>query len=265
MVSPNVRNKESTVQAWKQEMLDAHAAFMGWDPDDPKHRMGPKFAGKTERGIMPGDVILIARRHRRKPEVVAFGVVRGEYEKLRDSGSLRNFSEFKKAPGRLPASIPFIDVLPRNSALVQLHPEVNSAHKKVCKWMDKYLDKKPRGNKVRKHGGKQDTTTKPETRGGEVVDRPENYQLDYKVQTKSQVIKAKKIEAALVESYARWLEKKGHKLSAARYKRLQCDGYEEKRGNLIEAKSSTRRRKHQDGSRSASGLRLSGKGEIRQT
>jgi hypothetical protein len=216
-------------------MLDAHAAFMGWDPNDPIHRMGPKFAGKTKRGIMPGDIVLIARRHQKKPDVVAFGVVHGEYEKLRDrdGGSRRNLSPFKKAPDRLPSGIPVIDVLPHNRALVQLHPDRNDAHKKVCKWIYRQLYRPPN----RKGGATPESNGK----GGVIVIRPKNPQLDYKVQTKRQVIKAKKIEAALVESYAGCLKKKGCTLSAAKYKRLQCDGYEEKRGNLIEAKSSTRR------------------------
>ena len=49
-------------------------------------------------------------------------------------------------------------------------------------------------------------------------------------------------EAALVKSYERWLTKKGRKLMTQEYnERLQCDRYEVKRRNLIEAKASTSR------------------------
>jgi hypothetical protein len=64
VVSPNVKNDNRTVGEWRQASVDVQAAFMGWYPDDPEHgQMGPKFAGKVDGGIEPGDVILIARRH----------------------------------------------------------------------------------------------------------------------------------------------------------------------------------------------------------
>jgi len=50
-----------------------------------------------------------------------------------------------------------------------------------------------------------------------------------------------KMEAALVNGYCDWLAKQGRRLHVARYKNLQCDGYEQKRQNLIEAKALTRR------------------------
>jgi len=73
------------------------------------------------------------------------------------------------------------------------------------------------------------------------VSSPENHQLDYKVQTKARVIRAEKVEAELLQSYRRWLAEQGRKLSAVKYRALQCDAYEEDRRNLIEAKSSARR------------------------
>jgi hypothetical protein len=74
-----------------------------------------------------------------------------------------------------------------------------------------------------------------------VVSSPENHQFDYKFQSQSKLQTAKKREAVLLEKYSLWLKKKNRKLSAAKYSRLQCDGYEQGRNNLIEAKSSTRR------------------------
>ena len=84
---------------------------------------------------------------------------------------------------------------------------------------------------ARPHGG--DTV--------QIVGAPENHQLDFRRQTKSQEIRAKKREAELLEKYALWLQRKGRELQCVKYGGLQCDGYEEKTRNLIEAKSSTRR------------------------
>ena len=75
----------------------------------------------------------------------------------------------------------------------------------------------------------------------QIVSSPENKQLDYKVQTKAQVIKAKKVEAELLEAYQHWLALQGRELKAVKYSTLQCDAYEKERRNLIEAKSSASR------------------------
>jgi hypothetical protein len=75
----------------------------------------------------------------------------------------------------------------------------------------------------------------------ELVDQPESHQLDYKIQTKRQIIQAKRIEAGLLEGYCQWLKHRDRKLVLAKYGRLQCDGYEEQSRNLIEAKASTDR------------------------
>jgi hypothetical protein len=71
-----------------------------------------------------------------------------------------------------------------------------------------------------------------------MIERPEHHQLDYRVQTRSQVVRAKKTEAKLLHCYAHWLTQQGRKLPAQMYGRLLCDGYEKERNNLIEAKSS---------------------------
>lgn len=80
--------------------------------------------------------------------------------------------------------------------------------------------------------------------GGVKVDPaepPQNEQLDYRMQTRAQIIRAKKIESELVNRYRQWLKLQDRKLSKLTYHRLRCDGYEVARHNLIEAKSSTAR------------------------
>ena len=64
VVSPNVRGRNMKTHEWKQASEKHHAAFMGWDPEDRSHQIGPKFAN----GISKGDVILIARRFKGNPE-----------------------------------------------------------------------------------------------------------------------------------------------------------------------------------------------------
>jgi hypothetical protein len=54
-------------------------------------------------------------------------------------------------------------------------------------------------------------------------------------------IRAKKIEFRLLEGYRRWLKQQDRKLALASFGKLRCDGYEEGRKNLIEAKASTSR------------------------
>ena len=51
------------------------AAFMGYRPEDRGHlAIGYKFAEE----IKPGDIVLVARRHHKKPDIVGFGVVKGK-------------------------------------------------------------------------------------------------------------------------------------------------------------------------------------------
>jgi hypothetical protein len=257
VVSPNVKNIEKTVPFWKESSILEQAAFVGWEPDDQKHIMGPKFAGrneKGEKGIMPGDIILIARRSGGKPDVVGFGMVQGEYQKINelknfklpkdetDSGSMRNlkpFVEYREPP----SSIPIFDILPpRGAALIQLHPEKYGteakydAHKKVCDWLEQNLDE---------NYGKNRHASPPKLdnqKHSVVIDLPEKHRSGYEYQPKSDLIKADQIEDELFRGYQHWLEKKGHKLQTIEYNwRLQCDGYEEQRRNLIEAKASVSR------------------------
>jgi hypothetical protein len=75
-----------------------------------------------------------------------------------------------------------------------------------------------------------------------ILDSPKKHRSGYKYHPKGDVIKADQIEDELFRSYQHWLGKKGHKLRTIKYNgRLQCDGYEEDRRNLIEAKASTSR------------------------
>ena len=244
VVSPNVNNDETTVGDWRRASVLGQAAFMGWSPDDGDHKqMGPKFAGNTENGIKPGDVILIARRHNLEPEIVGFGEVVGKAvnripglvipDEIRDGfGSARKLKPFVSWSGSPPRPIPIREVIRHTTALAQLHPETNAEHKKVCDWMDQQLSTKPADPGDQKEGAPKTTI---------IVDSPEHHQLDYKVQTQARVLKAKKDEARLLEAYKEWLALQEREISAARYGRIQCDAYEADRKNLIEAKTSARR------------------------
>jgi len=254
VVSPNVKNNPKTVPFWKEASILEQAAFMGYAPDSPKHRMGPKFAGSNKEGILPDDVVLIARRSSGKPDVVGFGIVRGEYTKIKDlrnfklpkddsdSGSMRNLQPFVEycEPS---SNIPIFNVLPpRGRALVQLHPEKYrtkakyDTHKKVCDWLERNLDDNYAKNRLTSRSILDNP--KPSV----VIDPPEEHKSGYEYQPKSEVIKADQIEDGLFRGYQQWLRKKGRKLRTIKYNwRLQCDGYEEDRRNLIEAKASVSR------------------------
>jgi hypothetical protein len=250
VVSPNVKNNEATVGDWRQASIRERAAFMGWGPNDYDHaQIGPTFAGKTKHSVSPGDVILIARRHQYEPEIVGFGVVKGAAKTMTRSkapeafGSLRKLSPFKPW-SRAPGNIPIIDILRHTRAIIQLHPKRNTSHRKVCMWMERKLalhGKTEHRGKELPVSGKIMGRRKSVSTALSIVDRPESHQLDYKVQTKSKVITAKQIEARLVAAYAEWLTQQDRRLVAAKYARLQCDGYEPARRNLIEAKSATTR------------------------
>lgn len=236
VVSPNVNYDEATVSDWRQASVLGHAAFMGWGPDHKQ--IGYKFAHK----IAPGDVILIARRHKSKPEIVGFGVVWGQYKRTikgvktpKRFGSMRKLSPFipqSEAPPR----IRLVDALGHTMSLVKLHPDHRKAHALVCKWIEDLLSK----NKKRSSGKQAPKKDEPEEQV-RVVAPPRNYQLDYKVRSKQQVILAKKKEDRLLKRYRRWLRQRGRNLQPVNYGKLKCDGFEEERRNLIEAKSSISR------------------------
>jgi uncharacterized protein len=116
----------------------------------------------------------------------------------------------------------------------------SDAHLKVCEWINQQLDICSSGGRGRRPAARGHSQN-PSSPSAKIVCAPENHQLDYKVQTRAKVIKAKKIEAGLLEDYRRWLEHQDRALSAVKYRMLQCDAYEQARQNLIEAKSSTSR------------------------
>jgi hypothetical protein len=249
VVSPNVRNNEHTVDAWRRASVSAGAAFMGWAPNNwGSGQIGPRFAGKTKGGVQTGDIMLIARRHRFEPEIVGFGVVRGKFA-TRITGiktpenfkSLRRLKPFIPWSGPPPLDVPLKEVVRHTKSLVQLHPDWNGAHGRVCDWLDEQLQNhRPSGGKSEKVAARQKNRVKTSL-GPQIVSAPENYQLDYKFQTKTKIICAKKVEAELLAGYTHWLEQQDRELSAVKYNSLQCDAYEEHRRNLIEAKSSVRR------------------------
>jgi len=246
MVSPNVKNDEDTVEEWNKASVRYRVVFMGYEPDDPKHLSGLKFAGTQKPhipGIMPDDRILIARRYRGKPQVVACGVVKGKYQTAlkgfispgnESFGSLRNLEPFKRCT--VPPTFLF-DVLPRNRALTGLYPDEGGAHKKVCEWIDRTL-----GINGLKAWKKAAVMNKSKDRGNiRLSQLRENPQLDYKFRTKMRIIKAKASEDKLLREYQDWLKKQNRELIEANYGLLRCDGYEKKHQNLIEAKSSNSR------------------------
>jgi len=250
VVSPNVKYDEKTVGEWRTASVREGAAFMGWEPHDQGHgRIGPKFAGLAMPGVKPGHVILIARRHQHEPEMVGFGVVRGEYATQiagftppQEFGSLRRLSPFK-AWSKVPPGIPLIEVLQHTRALVQLHPdwEGRVADKEVCTWVERELNRPGLGTGQEKPATTRSKSERERAPSAEIVDQPEDHQLDYNVQTKARITRAKNIEFGLLRGYWAWLEHQDRKLALARYGKLQCDGNEERRKNLIEAKASTRR------------------------
>ncbi|MGA2661050.1 MAG: hypothetical protein ABSH34_26510 [Verrucomicrobiota bacterium] len=251
-VSPNVMNDNTTAEQWGEASVRHRAAFMGYWPDDGEHPSGPKFAGMTEKGIQPGHIILIARRHDKKPEIVGFGIVSGKCARRLKNfkppgdepfGSLRWMRPFKPW-SRPPSGIPLIDALRHNAALAELHPDWNDAHRKVCKWMERQLGKKRQAGEQRgvaTNSEDEGDRLRPSAKPVSLVELQENPQLDHVVRTKSDVKEVRKIEDKLLHDYRDWLKKQHRNLLAAKYKRLRCDGYEKRRHNLIEAKSAISR------------------------
>jgi hypothetical protein len=150
---------------------------------------------------------------------------------------MRRLSPFI-ATSHAPASIHVIDVLHHTSSLTKLHPGTRKAHALVCRWVERRLSRKGKRHSeegVPAEAGEQSLKV---TR---LVDSPRHHQLDYLVRSKRQVTKARKNEARLLIGYQRWLKRHGRNLVSAIHGKLQCDGFERARCNLIEAKSSTSR------------------------
>lgn len=235
VVSPNVRYDPRTVSDWRQTSVTYKAAFMGWAPNDPSHDLGRKFASV----IKPNDVILIARRYQKRPEVVGFGVVVGKSRRSlrglktpQTFGSLRVLSPFI-AFNELPARLPLMDALNQITALHELHPETSPSHHKICTWMERRL----LGNTGTSKKGMPTRQNAATT----LASLPHNNQLEYEVRTRSSVRRARKIEAQLLLRYQAWLRQQDRELVTIRYRNITCDAYETKRRNLIEAKCSADR------------------------
>jgi len=113
----------------------------------------------------------------------------------------------------------------------------------VCNWMDRELSRDGKGTAHKKAPLK----TGPEEHAGSkdvhISERRRNPQLDFIVHRKRQVRKARRKEAELIERYRGWLSKQKRRLPVARHGKLECDGIEKGRGNLIEAKSEASREK----------------------
>ncbi len=235
VVSPNVHFDSSTVSKWRQASVMWKAAFMGYSPDSSKQRqIGYKFA----HVIQPDDILLIARSHHKKPEVVGFGVVDGKFKRQLTGfkrpqrfGSLRKLKPFRPQSAA-PPKMPIMDALRQTSALHELHPDKNPNHKRICDWMERTLAKPWHRPQQR-----EDPPDDPQPTFGPLS----HNELEYEVRTRQKAKLAKKIEATLVRRYSEWLENQNHKVFIVKYKNLRCDAYEKDRANLIEAKCSARR------------------------
>lgn len=177
--------------------------------------------------------------------MVGFGVV--------DGGALRRIPGFR-APGKFgslrklrpflpwtesPPDVPVIKALRQTMALAQLHPHRDPDHRAVCNWMERQIRKANRP--TRSDNSTAASNRRPRGTRLVTIASPQNSQLDYVVQSKAKVIRAKAEESRLLQDYQQWLKRQNRSLSSVRYGRLRCDAYERARHNLIEAKSSAKR------------------------
>jgi len=116
---------------------------------------------------------------------------------------------------RPPASLPLLDALNHTMALRKLHPERNSQHEILCRWLDAKL-----ATAGKTERGKRSQRQVREVKFGPL---PGDGQLEYQVRTLELVKQAKKREAALVTKYRLWIESQDRKLRVFRVHRLQCD------------------------------------------
>ena len=250
IVSPNISNSAAL---WKKASIEVESAFMGYRPDDKGHKqIGYKFA----QDVSPNDIILIARRHHKRPELVGMGVVFGKFRtklkgfnKPTNFGSLRRLSPFKRLTAGPPG---ILRVLNQTAALRELHPGKYPDHNLICEWLEKKLGQKGGAHRVGKQG----------MMSVQLAELPHDEGLDYPVTTQRKIKLAKKRETVLVGKYREWLAAKGRELHIAKYKRLRCDAYEEKPRNLIEAKCSNGR---EYGRRAVARLFVSWKNDLWQT
>lgn len=97
VVSPNVRNHPKNSKRLETDVSKRADGVHGWHAGDFGHsQIEAKSASNAARGIVPGDVVLIARNHRLKPEMVGFRIVRGKYEtRLRDISAPERFGSLR--------------------------------------------------------------------------------------------------------------------------------------------------------------------------
>ena len=233
IVSPNVANQG---KYWRDIIIKRRAAFMGWSPKYKKghNQIGYRFAHM----VRPGDVMLIARRHRNEPELVGIGAVVGPFKKhLKgfrpeyDFGSLRLLRPFKALTSEsAPQGI--MHVLRHHIALRKLDPS-KTKQTTVCEWMQRELQLKTMTTAASAHV--------PQHRDIRLAPLNHKGEPEYKYKTRGQLITASRKEDELVGEYRSWLNKSGRNLSIASYKGLRCDAYEQDRSNLIEAKCARKR------------------------
>jgi hypothetical protein len=206
------------------------SAFMGWGKD---HNIGSKFANN----IYKGDVILIARRHNKEPEVLGFGVATDQFEWYSEGvGTEFKFDSMRKlAPFRPQSrevkSVPFMSALGQTKALAQLHPDRNPDHKTLCEWMERELE-----SELERRSKPKKEQLDPRLETLDFQDESE-----YQVRSEREVIIAKRQECKLINEYIAWLKRQGRELHIAKYGNLRCDAFEKERNNLIEAKQSSKR------------------------
>jgi hypothetical protein len=240
VVSPNVDGRDQGIEGWKQAIIRYGAAFMGWPPK--KRRIGYKFA----HAIKSGDIILIARRHAYKPEIVGFGIVRGKLKTrlrgFKPPGGKKLGSLWKLLPfipkNHLPHSLDVMSVLGQTGALRYIH---RSGHRKICNWLERKLLIKKNIARIPSKPSIRSKSVQSASTKAMLGKMPKDKQLEYMTRTRKAISHAKKLEAELLAKYCNWLEEKGRTLQTIKTGRLRCDGYEPEHGNLIEAKSRTAR------------------------
>jgi hypothetical protein len=230
VVSPNVSNKENRMNYWRKEILKTECAFMGWGDD---LKIGQKFANE----IQMGDIILIARRHHKTPEVIGFGVVTDHFEWFREGaktefpyGSMRELNPFRPL-SRSPREIQLMDVLGHTMALAKLHPSWIK-HRAVCAWMERELLAES------KRLLKPRNDDQIDIRLAELQHQDES---EFEMRSQQDIKTATREESILLNDYIKWLKRQGRKLHIAKYGLLRCDAFEEERNNLIEAKRGNKR------------------------
>ena len=223
--------KEELLASWKHEILKREHAFMGWGKDHP---IGRRFANE----IRKDDLVLIARRHNGKPDVVGFGIATGIFEWSSNDpkyhlqfGSAQELRPFRPL-SRAPKGIPFMEGLRQTMALAQLHPDRDEEQERICDWMEQELA----AESTRLETVKNQDQLDPRLEKLQHQDESE-----YQVRGQSEVVTATREEAKLINEYINWLERQGRKLHIAGYGALRCDAFEEERNNLIEAKRSSKR------------------------